>query len=441
MQETNNQTPTNVERAIQTNGILWGLGNAITSHNFIYFLASDLGFSGLGLSLLLTIPNLAGVLRLFAPSLIRYWPNSKHCFIVLSLLSYSVMAIGLPLIDLRSKSAPEWLPISLIVCVGVHQALEFLAQVAQWNWYGQLVSPAERGRIFGKRQAWQLLGIIPLTIGSGAFLDWMKEQGVPQWGYFAVHVLGILLLLASIIPLAKLQYQVTQQSLPTSLGWQSLLVPLNDHRYWKFLLFRCWLSGANGISQTTQFTWANNVLKISKTWQVIGKSLMQLGQLIVSMWGASVWDRQGYRRSLLFAQLIVTCGVVSLIAGYFVPAQVEAKFWYIDCFLLAWLCWSAYAVHNVAIPNLALSYSTTEERPAYVAVHDALSSLSHAVMTIIGGLTYDWFISSQKYTAVEASLTILGIAVVLRGMTMLWIYLLDEATQPGTNNDSNSAVN
>ncbi len=76
-------------------------------------------------------------------------------------------------------------------------------------------------------------------------------------------------------------------------------------------------------------------------------------------------------------------------AGPLCSAGVEIKSWQLDCFLLAWLCWSAYAVHNVANPNLALSYSTTEERPAYVAVHDALSSLSHAVMTIIGGLTYD----------------------------------------------------
>ncbi len=141
MADNYSQTPHQVNRAIQVNGFLWSLGNAITSHNFIYYLANDLRISGLGLSLLLTIPNLAGALRLFAPSLTQRWNNLKRCFIVLSLFSYCVMAIGLPVIDLRSKSAPEWLPISLIVCVGVHQALEFLAQVAQWSWYGQLVSP------------------------------------------------------------------------------------------------------------------------------------------------------------------------------------------------------------------------------------------------------------------------------------------------------------
>jgi hypothetical protein len=428
MNDNNTQSTRQIDRAIQANGILWALGNAITSHNFIYYLAGDLRISGLGLSLLLTIPNLAGVLRLFAPSLIRRCQNLKHSFIVLSLLSYCVMAIGLPVIDLRSKSAPEWLPITLIVCVGVHQALEFLAQVAQWSWYGELVSSTERGRIFGNRQAWQLLGVIPLTICSGAFLDWTKAQGVPHWGYFGVHVLGIVLLFASIVPLARISYQREQRDTSTELGWQSLLVPLSDRRYWKFLLYRCWLSAANGISQTTQFTWANNLLGISKTWQSVGKSLMQVGQLVVSKWGASYWDQHGYRRSLMIAQVVVTLGVVSLMLAQVVPSGIEPKSWHLDCFLLAWLCWSAYAVHNVANPNLALSYSTMEQRPAYVAVHDALSSLSHAVTTIIGGVTYDWFISSQKYSAVEASLMILGIAVVLRGVTVVWVYFLEEVS-------------
>lgn len=53
--------------AIQRNGVLWAIGNALTTANFILFLGRDLGAAGLGLSLLLALPNLAGILRLFAP--------------------------------------------------------------------------------------------------------------------------------------------------------------------------------------------------------------------------------------------------------------------------------------------------------------------------------------------------------------------------------------
>ncbi len=81
-----------ITAAIQRNGVLWAVGNALTTANFILFPRRDLGAAGLGLSLLLALPNLAGILRLFAPWLTRVLGDAKRAYYRLSLLSYTAFS-------------------------------------------------------------------------------------------------------------------------------------------------------------------------------------------------------------------------------------------------------------------------------------------------------------------------------------------------------------
>jgi hypothetical protein len=56
-------------RLANANAALWAIGNGLISTLLVIYLASDVGASGLALSLILAAPRFAGVLRLGVPAL------------------------------------------------------------------------------------------------------------------------------------------------------------------------------------------------------------------------------------------------------------------------------------------------------------------------------------------------------------------------------------
>lgn len=385
---------TQITAAIQRNGVLWAIGNALTTANFILFLGRDLGAAGLGLSLLLALPNLAGILRLFAPWLTRVLGDAKRAYYQLSLLSYGLLLIGLQVIDHRPRNWDHAALGGLIGLIFVHQLLEYLGQVAQWSWYGALVPAEIRGRVFSRRQALQLAFVIPISWAMSYAVSAINTAtNATTWGYAVVHLVGCLFLLASVVVLRRLprgepmqSAELERQAQPDLRGSSlaECLAPFRDRAYWPFLAFRGWLSFANGISQSAQFLWTKDVLGFSLLTNNIFRTVMQVGQLGTSLALGQHFDRFGYRRALITAQVIVTAGL-----GFYLLAQPEqfAPWLWIG---LGWACWSAYAVHNVALPNLALKFAPPEQRAGYIAAYEALGSLLHAAATIGGGLMFDW---------------------------------------------------
>jgi Na+/melibiose symporter-like transporter len=299
-------------------------------------------------------------------------------------------------IDHRGKDWDRAAFAGLIALIFVHQLLEYLGQVAQWSWYGALVPAETRGQVFSKRQALQLTFVIPISWAMSYAVDWINmATNSKSWGYAAVHLLGSGFLLASVVVLRRLpsgekgesEDQESQAGKPdlrergSSLA--ECLAPFRDRAYWPFLLFRDWLSFANGISQSAQFLWTKDVLGFSLLANNMFRSTMQAGQLILSIRLARYFDAAGYRRALIGAQLMVTVGL-----GCYLLARPESfsPFFWIG---LGWACWSFYAVHNVALPNLALKFAPPEQRAGYIAAYEALGSLLHAAATIGGGLLFD----------------------------------------------------
>lgn len=434
------QKPPDLEQilaAIQRNGIVWAVGNALTTASFIFYLASDLGAKGLTLSLLMALPNLAGMLRLFAPWLTRVLGDSKRAYSQLSLLSYGLLLIGLQVIDHRSKSWDHAALAGLIGLIFVHQLLEYLGQVAQWSWYGALVPAEIRGRVFSKRQALQLAFVIPSTWASGFAVDWINTAtNTKSWGYAAVHLVGCICLLASVVILRRLPAGETLQKedAESQAGKPDVrrrgssiaecLAPFRDRAYWPFLLFRGWLSFANGLSQSVQLFWTKDVLKFSLLTANIMKSVTQAGQLGLSLVLGRYFDQAGYRRALIAAQTLVTAGLGCYLLAQ--PDQAAPWFW----IGLGSFFWSAYAVHNVALPNLALKFAPSEQRAGYIAAYEALGSLLHAAATIGGGVLFDWLTnksSSDALTFAEGCIVMLCLGVAARALAIPLAALIRES--------------
>ena len=107
---------------------------------------------------------------------------------------------------------------------------------------------------------------------------------------------------------------------------------------------------------------------------------MRLGQLTVSPWMGRLADRVGNRSVMLGCLLLVAQGPL-----FYLLSTPDRRWWIIG----AWIVWIAYAGINVCLPNLLLKLSPGESNTPYIATFYAVTGLSYAANTILGGALFD----------------------------------------------------
>lgn len=236
------------------NGVLWSVGNGLTTGTLIYYLAQELGAKGTALGVLIAAPSLIGLLRLATPALIGPLGGIKATCLKASLLSYLLLAIGLPGVTLAPGISRGTALAGMLALICVHQLLEYIGSVALWSWLSALVPVRIRGRYFGRRQVWQLLFLIPALFLSGRFTDNWKQaykETQPEQlllGYIIPNCVGAGFLLASLVPLVLMpDVPAPRRHAASARRW-----PIGDRAFRRLLIYRAWFSFFNGISQAAQ---------------------------------------------------------------------------------------------------------------------------------------------------------------------------------------------
>src|SRR3954466_11606683 len=90
-------------RLANANAAFWAIGNGLISTLLVIYLASDLGASGLSLSLILAAPRFAGLLRLGVPALMARLRARKIICIAAYFIS-SIILCGVPAVAALQKN-------------------------------------------------------------------------------------------------------------------------------------------------------------------------------------------------------------------------------------------------------------------------------------------------------------------------------------------------
>jgi MFS family permease len=410
------------------NGAFWALGNSLSTGALVVYLARDLGAAGLGLSLVLATPNLAGLLRLVAPAIVYRAGTARRACLAIQSASYVLIA-GLPAIaaSVPAISRPTAVT-AMIVLLFVHQLLEYLGSVALWAWWGDLVPSRIRGRYFARRQRIQLAMSIPTLLAGGYFADLWREwyQAEPARLLLAYAIptgLGAAFLLASLVPLVLMPPTRSYPAASVGLVRSAIVAPFVDWRFWPLLVFRSWFSLANGISQVVQnVIFPKDVLAFGVGPMNAMRVVTQAGQIAGARVVGKASDRFGNRPVLVAAQACVSLALV-----FYLLARPETRWLLVG----AWVLFGAYVAHNICLPNLTLKLSPELERPGYVAAGEALGSLFHAVATVAGGLLFDYLRSSSPDSTAEpyrSCLIILAVGLLMRSFG---IVVLAAIREPG----------
>lgn len=384
------------------NGALWAVGNGLVGTSLIVYLAMDLRPSyrqGLAISLILAAPRIAGLLRLATPAMLGRLGNRKR----FCLAAYFLSAVTL--LGIVPAASSRWSPsanVSLTLLVTLwctYHLLEYLATVALWSWLADLVPVRIRGRFIGIRQRWMLIGQAVAMVAAGLFVwGWHDiHPRQPRWVAYSVPaVLGAWFMLAALAPLARLPRVGGDRPAPLVASLRATWEPFRDRRFLGLILFGCWFSFANGITQSAQFLYAYRVLHVTLFTTLALKTAMRGGQLTVSPRIGSLADRLGNR-----PVMIVSLAILSLALPFFLLATPERWWWVIG----AWVTWIAYAGINVCLPNLILKTSPPQRTTSYIATYYAITGLCMAVSTVLGGAFLDRF-GEHAFNVLDGRLTL-----------------------------------
>ncbi len=404
------------------NGALWAVGNGLLSSTLVVYLALELGAEqvGLGIGLILAAPRIAGLLRMATPALIRLVGDRKRFCLAMYLASAVVLA-GLP-----ATAAAQWFLApagALAVLVGLwcaYHLLEYMATVALWSWLGDLVPGRIRGRFFGLRQRWMVAAQAVAMIATGLFTQaWARFcPELPRWiGYAVPASLGAAMMIVALVPLAAMP-SIRAAEVEFFPGRKAaLFAPFRDRRFLRLILFGCWFSFFNGVTQSVQFIYPARVLGASLFLMLALKTAMRGGQLSVSPWLGRMADRHGNKPVMLALLPIIAAGPL------FYFFATPAHWWWM---IGAWMAWIAYAGLNVCLPNLMLMLSPGESSTRHIAAYYATSGLCLAASTILGGILFDRF-GDRLFTLLGGRLVLdfyqasFLLGWVTRTMGVLWL--------------------
>jgi MFS family permease len=388
---------------------LWAIGNGLTSSTLVIFLALDLKAPqlGLGIGLILAMPQLVGLLRLAAPLLIGRIAERKT-FCLGAFLCSGLLLFCLPIVAAPGMFQSAAISLAaLVVLWSLHHLMQYLGTIALYSWLADIAPLRIRGRFFGFRQRWLVAGEAIGALACGLFSYWWIENHAMslRWiGYAIPAGVGAWLMIAAIVPLWMMPRAERVSRTKRSVDWKSLARPFTDNLFLRLLLFGCWFSFSNGLTQTVQTTFPARALQVSLLTMLAVQTAMRLGQLGVSPGLGRMADRIGNKSMMLFCLVLTAQGPL-----FYFFSTPQGPWWFVG----AWIAWIAYAGLNIGLPNLMLKLapgqSSTATDPAgvsnkpcatgsasvsntpYIAAYFTVTGLCYAVNTILGGWLFDRF--------------------------------------------------
>lgn len=391
-------------------GMLWSFGRGLFSTPLILHIIQELNTSRvISAGTVLTVPYLVGLLRLFVPWLTDLMGNRKK-FCMISYLACVAAQISLLLfccswfLDTFSSHLTALALFCVIYCIS--KLLNYMGNIAFFAWLGDIFPLKTRGRFFGFRERWCMIGEVvaillaasftgffawqEVSASSGTNLDLAREYRLSI--YFSLTAVGIAMMLFSTFPLAYMIHVPREKhsSILNGSRFREIkrtLAPLMNRPFLPVMVYAVCLSFFTGFEQAAQNIYPSvllngknlsNVMLFSLSTLLVFRMTTKGGQLIFSSHAGRLVDRFGPRNIILYAQFITAFGPVFYLCA-------SKNNWVI--LWGAWFFWIAYVGINVALPNLIYLHCKTKDTAPYFTIFYTLGGLA-SFIGIITGTSY-----------------------------------------------------
>ncbi len=472
-------------RRVLLGQLLFSAGHALTTGGFLNYFANPFfkGFA-VALAVMQVTPEAAESLAVVTRWLVIRWGGRKTVWWV-SLVLARLAALAIPglvyagMVPGTSGAIPV-----IIGMLAVWYLLQGVSYTAYLSWLSDLVPEVQWGKLLARRSMAISLVTVCMTYNAAAIFDQTKlwPAGDKLDAYIVLFGLGGVLCLASILPLIGLrtvELESRDESSPAGDGqgdspevgpltpalsptvkssisatlmvggreqrragldvplralthsptlWQSigpqLKLAFSDPIFRRFL-FGCWqLSFFQGLTQTAQFQFSANVLKVSQLDYYGMLSVMLLLQIPLA--GLSGWlvDR-GHDRKIMVGGLVG----LSLAMGCWWMAT-----WYGPAWLMAaYVVWGLFGMVNVAQPSLGLKLAPRSDNSVQLSLFRQIGGLVAAVSGMLGGLVLDHYSQQGGLPPLEVFRWMFIVSGVGRASAALWYWKTTRARKGATS--------
>lgn len=370
------------QRAIRlglVQGVLMTCGQWLLGGWFLSFFAMELGAQGTMLGIVLAVANVAGILRIFAPTFVNRCDNRKQVWMVATILA-RVAAMGLPVLafpQFRPKGIdPVWL---LVLIQSGNTIANAISEVAWLSWYADVIPEKVWGRYFGRRNAYMAvpIGVVPLLGGWAVDTYARMHPESKLVGYAVVYGLGILCHLLAVIPLLSVPNLKLRRRQVDASTWGEILQPFRDPNFRRYAYFYCWLMLTSGIPQAAFNLYLKNYLLLGLLQVGSFQLVNQVTSLLGSRWAGGLSDRFGNKP-------IIILGLIGAATGpfFWLPTDRSTYWWIYGAYTVWGLGW---AWVNLGSQNLMLKVAPQGNNVAYIAAAQGVGGMCLAICQILGG--------------------------------------------------------
>jgi MFS family permease len=370
------------------NAAVWAVGNGLVSTTLVVYLALARGANSLAVSLILSAPHFAGLLRLAVPAVMAWFARRKVLCIA-SYLASAVVLFAVPISALPGFSLGNVEAISALVAAWcVYHLLEYAGTIALWSWLGDLAPRRIRGRFCGYRERWLVAGRIGGIVFTVA-LAWLWGRLLPEAGRWqplaASAAIGAALLALSVVPLMLMPAIEYMPSAVPRTPWRAVIRATFEPPYRQLVVFSCFSSLVHGITAPAQGTYPRQMLQVPYTSMQALLGMMRVGQTALAPTMGKWCDLWGSRPVMIVSLLVTGVGPL-----FFIAATPDRWWWLAG----AYVVWMAYAGLNVGFDNAKLKLAPPDNTAPYLAVYYALADCVFAATTVATGLCIDRLVSA-----------------------------------------------
>ncbi len=374
-------------QAIVVNQLLWTAGYSLMAGGAVPYFLKDLGASGFELSLILTAPELLGLVSLSTPGLSRILFSRKSTWLTTLLLS-RLLLLTLPLMAISEaiveQKAKLWIVIGAYAGASMLQAISYTALL---SWLSDLAPARRYGRFFAAQELSSLAMKILFLVLAGVITRTAHgSAGKNLMGYAILFSIGIVLTAISLIPLWRfIDSRYREKSSEATLkGLQIRFGGIG--RIWPLLMCNLHLAFCQGLTQSVFFGYQTKVLGLSLLTYNLLLSWLYAVQFVGGLWLGREIDARRGKMILVWSMLLVSLSM---------PCWIVSAWWGWEWLIVAFTLWGGFVGVNLAYKTLLLR-GLSDDRQLGIAIFYSTGGLMAGVSGLIGGYWLDQLLKNTS---------------------------------------------
>lgn len=359
-----------------TEGALATAMGTLQSGAFLTGFALLLGATPLQVGILAALPTLSSVLQAAGSYWLRGQTQRKRLCVrsfVVSRLLWTPILLVPALTLIGGDAAGVWVVIALI---GIGSVFNSIGGVAWLSWIRDLIPDHRRIAFFGRRQQFDTVFALSLSIAGAAFIDWWRQSfPASSGGYLAVFAVGIVSGVIGVLVLNRIPDEQVEKPEDVSLT-EAFGAPLGDSQFRRLLTFYAAWNLAVQIAAPFFVVYMLQQLALPLWYVTVLHTLGSVGALVTNRLWVRWSEKYGVQPVIFIATLVDTLFPLAWV--FITPSSA----WILPLIFLINVCNAPLATGPI---NLAFRLAPRSKAPTYMGQLNAVIGLVGGLAAILGG--------------------------------------------------------